>query len=205
MSLGVKYRPHPFAIHLATSQLARLQRHNARCREIWNAIVGELQGARALAPVSTLPSATRGGYYAFVLSYDPEPGMPPLATVVERARAAGVPITTDPYAGRPLHRAPLFAAPDPAQRAHALLGSADARSHEASPADGTLPETERLAGRLLAFEHLMYLSSPSYARSCTRRLVDATGGRRPSRQGPAMQGLREEPTGGLGPSTSTHA
>jgi perosamine synthetase len=169
VNLGVKYRPHAFAMHLAKSQLRRLSAHNDRCARIWDCIVEELRGVPEIAPVTTPPRAVRGGYYAFVVSCQGAASDRAVRDeIVARGRAAGVPIGVEEYAERPLHKSPVFTSLD---RRSLGGGCFDmTRPWDQNTTQVSLPNCESLSARLLRFDPLMYMASERYARHSIRRL-----------------------------------
>jgi perosamine synthetase len=173
--LGVKYRPHPFAIHLARASLRRLAAENARRTRLWAVIERELDGSPWLAPVATLPGAERGGFYAFVVEYRPGAGGPSVQDVVRRARASGVPIDVEPYARRLLHRSPTFTMLD---RTRLGGGCFDpTRPAGDNLVDQVLPVCEQLAPRLLAFDRMACVAGERFVAGAARTLRRVAEGR----------------------------
>jgi perosamine synthetase len=166
--LGVKYRPHPLAIHLARSSLKRLSRENARRRKLWARIEEELHGSTCLQTPHTLAKAERGGYYSFVVEHIAHRGGPDAVEVVEAARSRGIPVDLDPYAKRLLHKSPTFTTLD-----RAMLGGGcfDAtRSREENRSAVALPVCELVSSRLLAFDRMIYMAGERFVARCAREL-----------------------------------
>src|SRR5439155_925358 len=114
ISLGLKYRPHVYAILLALGTLSRLDELNRRRRRNYEILNTELAGCRAVQPVETTPGATRGGFLEFIVHYDPaHAGGWSCRAFIKAARAEGVPIAEERYArigdqGHMLHESPVF-------------------------------------------------------------------------------------------------
>jgi perosamine synthetase len=72
LSLGLKYRPHLYAVLLAQGSLSRLDELNRRRRHNYAILTEELDGCRAVQPIPTTPGAVRGGFLEYILRYDPE-------------------------------------------------------------------------------------------------------------------------------------
>src|SRR5262249_59901824 len=71
ISLGVKYRPHLFAIELALGSLSRLEELNRRRQRNYDVLCAGLAGCLAVEPIETTVGATRGGFLEFFLRYAP--------------------------------------------------------------------------------------------------------------------------------------
>lgn len=165
--LGVKYRPHPFAIHLARSSLRRLPAENARRARLWSTIEHELHGSRCLAPVQKLPRAERGGYYSFVVEYLGDRDRP-AEDVVQRARSRGVPVEIEPYGRHLLHKSPTFTTLDRTQLGGGCFDAT--RSWEENLTDEVLPACEEVAPRLLAFDRMTCVSGEGFVARSAREL-----------------------------------
>jgi len=128
ISLGLKYRPHLYAILLALGSLARLDELNRRRQRNHDLLCAELAGCAAVRPIETTAGGTRGGFLEFVLRYDPaEAGGWNRAAFVQAARAEGVPIAEERYArigdrGRLLPESPIFGSLDLARLGGCLGG-----------------------------------------------------------------------------------
>jgi perosamine synthetase len=113
ISLGVKYRPHLYAILLALGSLSRLPELNRRRQRNYDILCEELAGCPALRPIETTAGATRGGFLEFILRYAPEhAGGWNSRAFVMAARAEGVPAQAERYthigeSGRMLHQSPI--------------------------------------------------------------------------------------------------
>jgi hypothetical protein len=69
LSLGVKYRPHLYAILLALGSLSRLEELNRRRQRNYDVLCAELAGCAAVQPIATTVGATRGGFLEFILRF----------------------------------------------------------------------------------------------------------------------------------------
>jgi dTDP-4-amino-4,6-dideoxygalactose transaminase len=168
VDLGVKYRPHAFAVHLGRSSLRRLDQENERRGRIWATIRDELQGSSHLVPTQKFPTAERGGYYSYVIEFvgDREGGC--VEDVARLARSRGVPVEVEAYGRHLLHKAPVFATLD---RARLGGGCFDAtRPWSENIVEVHLPVCEDVGARLLAFDRRMYLVSDTFARRSAREL-----------------------------------
>jgi dTDP-4-amino-4,6-dideoxygalactose transaminase len=171
VDLGVKYRPHTSAVHLARSSLNRLDRENKRRGRVWAVIRDELQDSSHLAPIRDLPRAERGGYYNYVVDFVGAREGGCAESVARLARSRGVPVDVDAYGRHLLHEAPVFTTLD---RATLGGGCFDAtRQWHESVADVRLPVCEEIGPRLLAFDRMMYLASDAFARRSARELAKA--------------------------------
>jgi perosamine synthetase len=114
LSLGVKYRPHLYAILLARGSLSRLEELNRRRRRLYEILVRELAGCAAVQPIETTPGAVRGGFLEYILRYRAEhAGGLSRQAFIDAAVAEGVPVAVERYAaigkhGRMLHQSPIF-------------------------------------------------------------------------------------------------
>ena len=170
LSLGLKYRPHLYAVLLALGSLSRLEELNCRRRRNYEVLCRELEGCRAVQPIATNAHAVRGGFLEFILRYDPShAGGWSRRDFIKAARAEGVPIAEERYArigdrGRMLHEAAVFTSLD----ATALGGCLGPR-REALAERPRLPVTESLAGKLLTLPPFTKVR-PSFVRDCARAL-----------------------------------
>ena len=98
LSLGLKYRPHLYAVLLAQGSLSRLDELNRRRRHNYAILAEELDGCRAVQPIPTTPGAVRGGFLEYILRYDPEhvDGLR-RDEFIAAAKAEGVPIAAERY------------------------------------------------------------------------------------------------------------
>ena len=119
LSLGVKYRPHLYAILLARRRLLRLPELTGAARRNYEILVEELRGCRAVQPIETTSDAVRGGFLEYILRYDPDgAGGASRRAFLEAAVAEGVPIAPERYSAigkhaRMLHETPIFTGFDP--------------------------------------------------------------------------------------------
>ena len=168
VDLGVKYRPHAFALHLGRSSLRRLDKENERRGRIWATIRDELQDSRHLAPTKKLPRAEWGGYYNYVIDFVGARDGGCAENVARLARSRGVPVAVEAYGRHLLHKAPVFTTLD---RARLGGGCFDAtRPWGENAVDVSLPACEDVCPRLLAFDRMMYLASDAFARRSAREL-----------------------------------
>jgi perosamine synthetase len=114
LSLGLKYRPHLYAILLALGSLSRLPELNRRRQRNYDILCSELAECSALEPIETTHQGERGGFLEFIFRYAPEhAGNWNSRAFVHAARAEGVPIEVERYGrlgdrGRMLHETPIF-------------------------------------------------------------------------------------------------
>jgi perosamine synthetase len=198
LSLGVKYRPHLYAILIANRSLSRLEELNRRRRRIYAILVEELRGCRAVQPIETTSGALRGGFLEYILRYDPAgTGGTSRTAFIEAAIAEGVPIAPERYSsigkhGRMLHQTPIFTGFDAFDEGGVVDPGADLPE---------LPVTESLQDRLMTLPPFTKVSE-KYVRQCARALRKVAGagallaGER--EQGPAARGvMRGEQTAQL--------
>ncbi len=184
LSLGVKYRPHLYAILLARRSLSRLPELNRRRRRNYEILVEELRGCRAVQPIETSADAVRGGFLEYILRYDPDgAGGASRRAFLEAAVAEGVPIAPERYSGigkhaRMLHETPIFTGFDP----YGVSGASSSRS----PAPA-LPATESLRDRLMTLPPFTKVPE-DYVRQCARALRKVAGA------GALLSGEREQRT-----------
>jgi dTDP-4-amino-4,6-dideoxygalactose transaminase len=173
LSLGVKYRPHLYAMILALGSLSRLEELNRRRRRNHDILTAELEGCRAVSPVGTHPSATRGGFLEFILRYDAtHAGGWNRDAFVHAARAEGVPISPERYArigarGHMLHESPIFTRRDLSPLRYGR--SVDAVGNREDDGHGGWPVTSSLADSLLTMP--AFTAVPErFVRECARAL-----------------------------------
>jgi dTDP-4-amino-4,6-dideoxygalactose transaminase len=173
MSLGLKYRPHQCAMHLALSSLRRLESLNATSERSWDRLCEELADVRGIRAQGTLPGAIRAGYQSFVLAYEGESlGGPDREAFVKAVRREGAPLLADRYSQLNytygmLHKAPLFTEID---RSTIGGGCYDPTRPEAALGKRVdLPVAERLADQLVSLPRLAH-ASQRYVRSCARAI-----------------------------------
>jgi len=154
MSLGAKYRPHPFAITLARCQLERLDELN-RLRTRNYAILNDaLRHLPAIETVEPRPGCERGGYleFKFKLARDVADRVP-LDAIEKALQAEGAPVHRDRYSNINytyglLHKAPLFTTFDRTQIGGCFY---DPTRYAGEPVEAvSLPVTEDVCARLLS-------------------------------------------------------
>jgi dTDP-4-amino-4,6-dideoxygalactose transaminase len=193
LSLGVKYRPHLYAILLARGSLARLPELNRRRRINYELLERELAGCRAVSPIETAPGAVRGGFLEFILRYDPAfAGGLSCEGFIEAVAAEGVPIARERYSAigkrrRMLHQSPIFRGGD----IYDLVAGVEPFD---APAPERLPVTETLADTLMTIPPLTMVR-PRFVRQCAAAIrkvadeaassVSAARGDREQRQAPS--------------------
>ena len=179
ISFGLKYRPHLAAAQWALASLARLDELNARRARNYARLADALASSKAVSPIETYPDAERGGYFEFVLRYDPDhAGGWPIGAFAHAARAEGVPVTVDRYTRQGqraalLDDAPLFTAVDFDQLGGYLGGPTRGR-----PVDGpgmARPVAESLADRLITLPPFTDVSA-DFVRQCGAALVKVADG-----------------------------
>jgi perosamine synthetase len=152
ISLGVKYRPHLYAMLLASGSLSRLPELNRRRQRNYDILNEELAGCPAVQPIETTPDATRGGFLEFILRYSAEhAGGWNTRAFVHAVRAEGVPAEMERYAqigesGRTLHETPIFTTLDLA----ALGGYLDGGRGRRSAVEQDLRSVRGLVDRLIS-------------------------------------------------------
>jgi len=155
LSLGVKYRPHLYAILLAIGSLSRLDALNRLRQHNDDILRTELAGCTAVQPIETTAGATRGGFLEFILKFNPEhAGGWNRHAFVHAARAEGVPIAAERYArlgdrGRLLHETPIFTTLDLNRLGGYLDGGGPQRTRTGDHERGDLPMVRSVADRLL--------------------------------------------------------
>ncbi len=165
-SLGLKYRPHLYAMVLANGALSRLPELNRRRRRNYALLAELLRDCPAVQAISTYPEATRGGLLEFIFTYHPRhAGGWNRAAFVRALQAEGVPISADRYTriadnARLLHESPLFTDLDFSQ----LGGYLGGNSNE-SRRFGPFPVAEELAEQLVSIPALTRVSD-RFIRQC---------------------------------------
>lgn len=155
LSLGFKYRPHPYGVLLALGSLARLDQLNQRRRQNYAILTQELRHCPALRPIDIYPGARRGGLLEFIFRFHPEHANGISAGLFVKAAAAeGVPIQRDRYTllgrrGRLLHELPLFNELDYTQHGGFMAGGPN-RYRDDPTRRATLPHAEALADQLVS-------------------------------------------------------
>jgi dTDP-4-amino-4,6-dideoxygalactose transaminase len=171
LDLGVKRRPHVFAVHLGHSQLRRLPQENARRARIWATIRDGLRDSEILAPVQKLPKAELGGYYNYVVDFVGARDNARADDVARLARSRGVPVKVEAYGRNLLHKATVFTALDRAQLGGGCFDAT--RPWTENVADVSLSVCEEIGPRLLAFDRLMHLARERFVMRATRALHTA--------------------------------
>jgi dTDP-4-amino-4,6-dideoxygalactose transaminase len=204
LSLGVKYRPHLFAILLAQGSLRRLPELNRRRQANYDLLFRELEGCAAIQPIETTPGAVRGGFLEYILRYEPDhAGGMSQADFIAAAKAEGVPVAPERYSsigkrGRQLHESPIFT--DPA--AFGVGSGAFGATQSREPLDQlSLPVTESLKGRLLTLPPFTKVPS-SFVRECAqalRKVADAGALRQAATASSDSVPARELPAGRRAP------
>jgi dTDP-4-amino-4,6-dideoxygalactose transaminase len=183
VSLGVKYRPHVAAMYLADAALRQLPARNRRAARVWQWLCEELEGVAGIRAIETLPGAVRGGYYAFAFEYTGEDlGGPDTEAFVAAVTAEGAPILFDQFRGRLLHTLPLFRSFDRRTLGGACFDPTRPWEENLS-AHTSLPVTERLANRLVAFPRQMYGVPESFVRACAGAVKKVLAGLLPAAAG----------------------
>lgn len=114
MSLGLKYRPHPFAIALALCNLRRLPALNAGRTRNYAILNDALRNVPGVETVEPREGCERGGYLEFKFKIVREVADRVPLDVIEKAlQAEGAPFKRDRYSNLNftyglLHKAPLF-------------------------------------------------------------------------------------------------
>jgi dTDP-4-amino-4,6-dideoxygalactose transaminase len=180
INLGVKYRPHTAAMYLADAALRRLPERNRRATRAWQWLCDELEGVAGIRAIATTSGGVRGGFYAFVLEYTGQDlGGPGTEAFVSAVNAEGAPLLLDQFRGRLLHTLPVFRSLD----RRALGGGCwdPTRPWEENLSVRTsLPVSERLVDRLVAFPPQLYGVSEDFVRSCARALAKVLAGLLPA-------------------------
>ncbi|HST79657.1 MAG TPA: DegT/DnrJ/EryC1/StrS family aminotransferase [Verrucomicrobiae bacterium] len=172
LSLGVKYRPHLYGIHLAIASLSRLPELNRRRQRNYDILCEELAGCEAVQPIKTTPEAVRGGFLEFIVRYTPEKaGNWKSTEFIKAAQAEGVPISKERYAQlgksrRMLSETPIFTTLDSSELGGYMEAS---RAAQDSPASPELPVVKSLAGRLLTLPPFTKVSE-RFVRECAAAL-----------------------------------
>jgi perosamine synthetase len=170
LTLGVKYRPHLYGIHLALGSLSRLKELNRRRQRNYDILCSELADCEAIQPVKTTPEATRGGFLEFIVRYTPEKaGNWSVSQFIEAAKAEGVPVSKERYAriGKRKHmlsETPIFSTLDGSSLGGFLPTSPD---FEPNPDD--LPVVSTLSQRLMTLPAFTRVSE-QYVRDCAAAL-----------------------------------
>jgi len=165
MSLGAKYRVHPWAIAMAHVGLKRLPELNEKRTANCEFLNDQLRDCPGLEIMDALPGATRGGYleYKFRLTAQVLE-LVSRERVVEAMVAEGAPVTADRYSDLNftyglLHAAPLFTSVDRSEFGGVFYDSA--RTDQ--PAQPSLPVAEALNQRLISLPGFIDVERDSLA------------------------------------------
>lgn len=155
-SLGLKFRPHLYAMLLAEGSLPRLPELNRLRSRNYEILREELKSCEAVDVVEEYPESKRGGFLEFLIRYHPEKcsGLNPGAFAAA-VRAEGVPLKVDRY--KPLHRLPPFNS-DLSDYGGPIAGLGNL----ADSAPSHLPVTETVCGQML--------SMPAFAKVPAERM-----------------------------------
>jgi dTDP-4-amino-4,6-dideoxygalactose transaminase len=114
MTLGAKYRAHPYAVALAFGDLKRLGELNEKRTANYALLNDHLRDCPGIEVIDALPQARRGGYLEFKFKLSNEIlALTDRNTIVEAIQAEGAPVDADRYSDFNytyglLHTAPLF-------------------------------------------------------------------------------------------------
>lgn len=163
MSLGTKYRPHPWAIAMAKVGLQRLPELNEKRTAVYEYLNEQLRGCPGLEVIDALPHATRGGYleYKFKLTNEAVQ-VAGRERIVQAMQAEGAPVTADRYSDTNytyglLHAAPLFTSVNRRELGGCFFDPT--RSDE--PKKPTLPVAEDINQRLISLPGFVDVSRES--------------------------------------------
>jgi len=117
MSLGAKFRAHPYAAAVARCHLTRLPDLNELRTRNYAVLNDIVRGAPGIAVLDPLPGAVRGGYLEFKFVVDEGELGASREKFSDACQAEGAPVTVDRYSARNftyglLHLAPLYNAFD---------------------------------------------------------------------------------------------
>ncbi|MBM3475713.1 MAG: DegT/DnrJ/EryC1/StrS family aminotransferase [Armatimonadetes bacterium] len=165
MSLGAKYRAHPWAIAMASVGLKRLPELNARRTANYEFLNDRLRGCPGLEVIDALPGATRAGYLELKFKLTREAVQTASRErIVEAMHAEGAPVTADRYSDLNftyglLHAAPLFTTVD----RRTLGGCFYDPTGSDVPARPSLPVAEDLNQRLVSLPAFIDVTRESLA------------------------------------------
>lgn len=163
MSLGAKYRAHPWAVAMANAGLRRLPELNERRTANYELLNDELRDCPGLQVIDALPGATRAGYLEFKFILSPEAlEVASRDRIVEAMAAEGAPVTADRYSDLNytyglLHAAPLFTSVDRRELGGCFYDPTDP---EPRPRP-SLPVTEDINRRLIGLPGFIDVSRES--------------------------------------------
>ena len=167
LSLGIKFRPHIYAILLAQGALKRLPELNRRRQRNYDILREELAGCDAVQTIEENQDSRRGGFLEFMFRVRPDLcGGWNRGAFVQAAAAEGVPVRVDRYPM--LHREPLFTTADLSECGGAIGAGYRAANRKIYTADD-LPATERVCPHLVTIPPLTKVSE-KFVRQCGRAL-----------------------------------
>jgi dTDP-4-amino-4,6-dideoxygalactose transaminase len=148
IGLGIKYRPHPLGMAIASVQLRRLPELNAHRRRWFAQLDAALDALPGVAPQRVYPKAERGGFLLYSGKVLPDELGIPLATFRQALAAEGVPMTPGitPFGYGKMHLEPVFA-DFPFDGLGGPWGSPGGDLRRLQPR-GSLPVTEALADQI---------------------------------------------------------
>lgn len=165
MSLGIKYRAHPWAIAMANVGLKRLPELNAKRTANSAFLNDQLRDCPGLTVFDPLPGATRGGFLEYKFLVTPEAlSVASRERIVQAMQAEGAPVTADRYSDLNftyglLHAAPLFNEVD----RRALGGCFYDPTRSEPPLKPSLPVAEDLNQRLISLPGFIDVTRESLA------------------------------------------
>jgi dTDP-4-amino-4,6-dideoxygalactose transaminase len=165
MSLGAKYRAHPWAIAMANVGLKRLPELNAKRTANYEFLNDRLRGCPGLEVIDALPGATRAGYLELKFKLTREAvQVASRERIVEAMQAEGAPVTADRYSDLNytyglLHAAPLFTEVD----RRGLGGCFHDPTRDDASTRPTLPVAEGLNQRLISLPAFIDVTRESLA------------------------------------------
>jgi dTDP-4-amino-4,6-dideoxygalactose transaminase len=148
IGLGIKYRPHPLGMAIASVQLRRLPELNAHRRRWFAQLDAALEALPGLAPQRVYPKAERGGLLLYSGKILPDELGVPLAVFRRALAAEGVPMAPGitPFGYGKMHLEPVFA-DFPFEGLGGPWGSPGGDPRRLQPR-GSLPVTEALADQI---------------------------------------------------------
>jgi dTDP-4-amino-4,6-dideoxygalactose transaminase len=165
MSLGAKYRAHPWAIAMANVGLQRLPELNAKRSANYEFLNDQLRDCPGLMVIDALPGATRAAYleYKFILTREAVQAAS-RERLVAAMQAEGAPVTADRYSDVNftyglLHAAPLFTTVNRPE----LGGCFYDPTRPDAPPQPSLPVAEDLNQRLISLPGFIDVTRESLA------------------------------------------
>lgn len=172
ISLGAKYRSHPWAIAMAKVQLERLPELNAKRTKNYQLMNDRLRDCDGIEVIDPLPGAERGGYleFKFKLSKD----IVKIAScqrIAEAMAAEGTRVQYCRYCdykwpGGMLHTAPLFNSFDLRSIGGCFYDPTISAEDAAKREVPSLPVTEDLANRLIGTPAFVDVTTESLEEAC---------------------------------------